>query len=887
VDGLLLARVDARRTAAEVCTGGPYDEIEALQALQQLADKGVLEVVPDEPEVRSPSMSFFAVDLDSPPAEVHSMVPFPTDMADADAPSQSGDYFLYMQVDGHTPVEHLAAVWSRPVGETLGALIELVHRGLIGFPDDFNSAFFVSDDPPDDTTGELDPAVEGVLDALAADDFLYAALSSLTPAIDSDADISRISLTRTEGYPLGLVDGRHTIEEVCELSARTRAETAAFLLYLFHVGLIKLLPAESVAAPAAEPAKTITGPVEASPDLLAELADYVSGPVEAPEEPLEEPQEAISYEVLDDAEVLDAAGGEGGEADGFMELEWQDDDAESEHAPPLITDSQPILTPPPGLTELDSQPILTPPPDLSDSDSQPIVAPPTQPRPEQFTPAESKPIATPAPVGDLDSGPITGPIPPPEDAYVLPPAVARGSTETAVAAALRERGASGWTGRIEVVESGTRWTLWLEGGKLAYTLCDSPQDDLAFHLFQSGTIGPDDYGAIEAERRMSGKDVAAIMRDKQLLPLDVLATQAAGFDAALARAAIESPDAEIEVQQEEPVPAGFVRRPQPLEAVIASAVVEQRTQTFTDPYVDLPSYSFRALLEDHVGYYLIVDGSPPPSLDEPQLELFEYMAAAPRRLAEVRANSPLSRTKTRRLLYALYCEGWFVFDLAPGLRLHAEYDVEDLEDELERQVEADHFRRLGLHFGATGEEVEAAYTRLATHFDSAQMAGESGAAAHLVREIRERVDEAFARLADEGTRRAYRADRLGMARVSFHAEVERRRGLRFLSEQQPERALAAFGRAYDLRPDEPVHLACRALAEAELYRDDLARFQRSRMALERAAALAPDNPEVVAALAAFHRAHGEPEVAEEHARRARQLASTTPGSQPRLRALGL
>ena len=174
----------------------------------------------------------------------------------------------------------------------------------------------------------------------------------------------------------------------------------------------------------------------------------------------------------------------------------------------------------------------------------------------------------------------------------------------------------------------------------------------------------------------------------------------------------------------------------------------------------------------------------------------------------------------------------------------------------------------------------------------------------LVRQIREKLDEAFGRLADDAARRACRDETCGGPRLAFHAEVEFRRGERALlglsggggtpsagsgAEAGVSAAVAAFRSAHDLQPGEPRFLAYLALAEATEanYDSHPSRLQRARLALERAVAAGPEDATVQAVAARFHQDFGNPDTALQFAGKARALAEARPESQPRLRALGI
>ena len=858
---LLVTRVDGYRTAAEVCAGGPFDAVESLAALARLEGEGVIEL---EAETDGPAFSYFTIDVDDPPAGIGSVLPFPVEkIDDAEQPTKSDDYFLYMQVDGRTSIEGLAAVWSQPLARTLQGLIELFHRGLVDFPKEFKKQYLVTIGGEKEMTKDLAPESEALLVGLSIQEGFRTQIWELVPAINSEADMMRLDVERTEGYPLALVDGRHTVGEICDLSIRTTAETVTFVLYLFHVGLVTLNPPAEVESPVVatpEPDLPVLEPVEPSNPGLQAL-------------PVLEP-------------VDDASDGPITTPGGFMEMEWDDDEEEPPASAPIVTPAQPedrgiLLTPPPP-SAADSE--------ESSYESLPSVRAVTGPDFANVTGVHVLPTS-----------------------YNAPPEVQRtvASLEmlsgTAVDALLAH-GEIGTTGTIDVLSGGATRTLWLEAGELVAVTSDQPVEDLGLHLFQSGAIPPEAYGGMEAARRMSGQTVEAVILEQGILAEGDLQARARAQDVELVRSAVAPPDAEIEPSPGD-LPADLFRRAQSLVAVLGhgplAASGGASGEAFTDPYKAVLPAALKVLLVDHQEQHCQVRRPAPSGLSDREAALFSYVADATDelRLADVLSNSQLGKTKTRRFLYALYCEGYIVFDPSPGILLEHNCDEEDLSDELERQEESELFTRLGLHLTANGLDVEEAYARMAPHYDTATVVGESPAVAELVKEIRARIDESFEGLSEDAARRAYRKELCGDLRLEFHAEVEFRRGERLLlgvadeadlsGEARKDLAAAAsssaFARAHDLRPGEPKYLAYLALAQGTEANFDShpARLQRARLALGKAVDAAGDDPTVQAVAARFHQDFGSADTASGFAGKARSLAQASPESQPRLKALGI
>lgn len=854
IERLLVARIDGFRTVGEVCADGPFDAVDGLTAVTRLLSSGSIEL---EEETPGPAFSYFNIDPMNPPADAGKMVPTPKDQTDdADQPTKSGDYFLYMQVDGRTNVDSLASIWGQSVGKTLQGLFELHHRGLVDFSADFKKAHLVTVGGEKERNSELSSESESLFASLALDDFFRAEIWELIPAINSDADMMRLDVERTEGYPLALVDGRHTVGEICELSIRSTSETVAFVLYLFHVGLIRLNPPEELEAPVLMPVAPPT------PTPLPELVPIVPAPGPAVE--------------------AEAPGG-------FFEMEW-DDDGGSEGAGTAAAaeiagaaeERNVLLTPPPPAPDEGSD---------SSYDSMPTMRAVTPAGPDFATVTGVHVLPT---------------------SYMIPPHVDRGggslaSLEGEAVAELLGHVESATTGRVTLTAGGAQRSLWLDAGKLVGVTSNQPAEDLGLALFQAGAIPPEAYGGMEAARRMSGRSCEAVILEQGILAEGELSAHSRAQDTEIVRAAAAAEGVVIEAASEDCPPELF-RRPQSLAAVLGHAAQQSASaagEGFSDPYKVVSAPALKVLLVDHQEQYCQARRSCPPGLLDKEQTLFDYFASSDggRRLGDVLSNSQLGKTKTRRFLYALYVEGYMVFDPSPGLLLEHEGDEEDLADELERQEEKGLFRRLGLHLTATGEDVEAAYARIAPHYDHSTAAGLAGDVAALVRKIREKLDEAFGRLADDAARRVYRDEICGPPRLAFHAEVEFRRGERLLlsppfthggadlgeAQTAARSASAAFASAHDLQPDEPRFLAYLALAQATEANFDShpARLQRARLSLERAVSAAPDDATVQAVAARFHKDFGSPDTALQFADKARGLAASRPESQPRLKALGI
>jgi CheY-like chemotaxis protein/tetratricopeptide (TPR) repeat protein len=137
--------------------------------------------------------------------------------------------------------------------------------------------------------------------------------------------------------------------------------------------------------------------------------------------------------------------------------------------------------------------------------------------------------------------------------------------------------------------------------------------------------------------------------------------------------------------------------------------------------------------------------------------------------------------------------------------------------ELAAQLRAGtYFEVLGVETTATDHEVRSAYERLSgrTHPDRFKSSGQ--AVRDLAAEIFDLLRDAYETLADPRCRQEYvlqqrraerEADQRGQAELALQAETEFRRGGTALKSRDYEGALAHFGRALELYPDEGDHHA--------------------------------------------------------------------------------
>jgi DNA-binding response OmpR family regulator len=181
-------------------------------------------------------------------------------------------------------------------------------------------------------------------------------------------------------------------------------------------------------------------------------------------------------------------------------------------------------------------------------------------------------------------------------------------------------------------------------------------------------------------------------------------------------------------------------------------------------------------------------------------------------------------------------------------------------------VPATHLHALGVDISATTDDVERAYTEVASRFHPDGFAEyEVGDLEDLLTAIQAKVTAAYRVLGNEEKRRGYLSFLLlqfelsGARRpgIDLDAEIALKRGEKALRARRFAEAVRAFRDAVDRNPKEPEYLAM--LAFASLYDPVLPSGQRaeeSRKAAKRALAITPDHARALSVLALAEEARG-------------------------------
>lgn len=256
--------------------------------------------------------------------------------------------------------------------------------------------------------------------------------------------------------------------------------------------------------------------------------------------------------------------------------------------------------------------------------------------------------------------------------------------------------------------------------------------------------------------------------------------------------------------------------------------------------------------------------------------------------------------ETRRLLYALSAIGILEFRSGPpttvenSQRAHPAPLVVQrrpsaatenrLRLELttlgERFASQNHFEILGVDKDSSDEEVAAAYEALAARMHPDRTSDASDAVRELALATFRHVEEAFEALRTRERRQAYALELLRANRLAAREEAELRkleaerahqRGELELKQRAFEAALASFGRALELNPNEGEYVALYGWALHLCHPDNAQMAHEALEHIRRGIKLAPEREKPYLLMGRLCKATGRPEVAEKMFARAVQI----------------
>ena len=249
-------------------------------------------------------------------------------------------------------------------------------------------------------------------------------------------------------------------------------------------------------------------------------------------------------------------------------------------------------------------------------------------------------------------------------------------------------------------------------------------------------------------------------------------------------------------------------------------VLPRLPEQFMSSQVNVPSLLFRALfahartmspveiskrIEPNLDRYLAIAVEANPILSEMSLTtkekgLITVIQSNSWRLREVFSVSPLSKSLTSAFIWRL-----------DELALLTMADKEDMSrtkariaDRLNRKKKqlqsGNYFDILEIHWVCLGSEVQSAYTRIKAEFARERFEIMDEAQEELLERIVIRIDEAFAELEADSSRRKYRATVIEKDAIINSAEMLGRQGEMGIMRRDRPAACAAFAKAAELDP---------------------------------------------------------------------------------------
>lgn len=217
----------------------------------------------------------------------------------------------------------------------------------------------------------------------------------------------------------------------------------------------------------------------------------------------------------------------------------------------------------------------------------------------------------------------------------------------------------------------------------------------------------------------------------------------------------------------------------------------QALSDYLDQYVFLPEGSINIL--------------PEVRLNPVEMRLVETIRSGSWRLRELYAVSPMSRSITAAMMWALIQLEFVSFKSVQG-DVRVFHRLQTMIDRKKAQAfKGNHFDVLEVHWICLQEEVEAAYRRLKEEFDPATYAKMGPPATTDVAKINQKMDEAYAILKDEQTRREYRKEMIEEGKIQQSAALLGKQGEMAILRNDRRAGTTCYGKALELIPGHPEY----------------------------------------------------------------------------------
>lgn len=293
-------------------------------------------------------------------------------------------------------------------------------------------------------------------------------------------------------------------------------------------------------------------------------------------------------------------------------------------------------------------------------------------------------------------------------------------------------------------------------------------DEVTNHLVASGVVSPEIVAQAQAEAKAAGISVIQAFYEKGVCtPRDLVEAIRTTKQSCLERLlSVRSATFELTAMQRPPKAADPVAIDLNLFMV---RYIREKTRT---AYL----VEFEPHLNPYMGRYPLKTDRLTPAIlgvafTEKERKTLTEVADGSITLKDVFALSLLGRVGTARLFLIAGLLGFIEYRMTPLPKGGIEVLEEELRRTLERMQADDHFTRLGIHWTTHPSKIEPAFQRMKERWGpEASVRKQSEKAAQLSEKIYALILESYEVLKQQDSRRAYRANLLGQAKLEFGTE---------------------------------------------------------------------------------------------------------------------
>ena len=344
-----------------------------------------------------------------------------------------------------------------------------------------------------------------------------------------------------------------------------------------------------------------------------------------------------------------------------------------------------------------------------------------------------------------------------------------------------------------------RYGYWLRGGPVGWRTEPMKEDEvLGVLLYKAEQITAEQVKASLEIMKRDGCRQGEALVDMGLLDFATLIRVLAKQNEFILQQVMSDRQGEWTFHVLERLPEQFLTSPLKVVALLfralynhtremSSAEINRRVEPNLDRYLSISTDSSHVLAE--------------MQLTKKEQGLVDVIQSNSWRLREVFSVSPLGRAQTSALLWCL-----------DELALLSMADQEDasrtqarIAEQIERkkkQLRGNHFDILELHWVCLKSEVQDAYSRMKQQYDVSRFSALSPDQEAVLEKVHARMDEAFANLENDSSRRRYRAEVVEKDAIVNSAEMLGKQGEMAIMRRDRAAACGAFAKAAELVPGE-------------------------------------------------------------------------------------